>query len=87
MLTKKTWTEFRSTGLLVFLNTFLHIFGWAIVVEFDEDGNETVYPARTTFRGFSEETQTKAYKKISEYMNINSETLLNEIETDDEGVF
>ena len=53
MLTKKTWNEFRSTGLLVFVNTFLHIFGWAIVVELGDDGKETVYPYRTRFRGFS----------------------------------
>ena len=34
-VTKKTWTEFREIGLLWFINTILHMFGWAIVVEVD----------------------------------------------------
>lgn len=34
--------EFRESGLLLFVNTFLHIFGWVIVIEMDDDGNECV---------------------------------------------
>jgi hypothetical protein len=32
-MTKKEWSEFRSTGLLLFINQILHVFGWAIVFE------------------------------------------------------
>ena len=54
MIDKKTWDEFRSTGLLLFVNTMLHIFGWAIVVKYDDDDSITAYPARVKFRGFDE---------------------------------
>jgi hypothetical protein len=79
-LTEKTWTEFRNTGLLTLANTFLHIFSWAIVVEQDDEGNERVYPARTIFRGFSEESQMNAYKKVSKYMVDTAPELLKETE-------
>ena len=29
MVVKKSWSQFRETGLVVFINSFLHIFGWA----------------------------------------------------------
>ena len=89
MIFEKNWEEFRATGLLLFVNMFLQIFGWTIVVSYDKD-KETgelkdyrVYPARTKFRGFSNESQEKAYIKLSEWMNANSETLLKEAK--DEG--
>lgn len=75
---KKTWKEFKDTGLLLFVNHFLHIFGWCIVIEANNDEIVNVYPARTKFRGFSETSTTKAYVALSEFMNNNSETLLNE---------
>ena len=76
---KKTWYEFRKTGLLAFVNTFLHIFGWAIVVVADAgDQVISIYPARTRFRGFSGESMGKAYVKLSEYMHKNHKKLLDE---------
>jgi hypothetical protein len=33
MVTKKEWSEFRSTGLVLIVNQILHIFGWALVFE------------------------------------------------------
>jgi hypothetical protein len=75
---KKSWEEFRATGLFLFINNFLHIFGWCIVIELDNNKLVNVYPARTSLRGFSAESTTKAYIAISEYMNKTSETLLNE---------
>ncbi|WP_244241905.1 hypothetical protein [Leptospira kanakyensis] len=79
----KTWDEFIDTGLFLFLNSFLHIFGWAIVVEY-EGGvkNRSVrnaYPARTKYRGFSENKVEEAYKRTAEYLNQNSSKLLDEI--------
>ena len=40
MVKKKTWQEFRKTGLLWFMNTILHAFGWAIVVEVERSYTE-----------------------------------------------
>lgn len=69
MIARKTWSDFRNTGLLLLVNQFLHIFGWAIVFVFDEEANiKEVYPARVKFRGFSQESTQEAYKKISLYL-------------------
>ena len=78
MVAEKSWEEFRETGLFVFLNTFLHIFGWAIVMEIDNGKILRVYPARVKFRGFDEKSTEKAYLRITEYMNNNSSVLLDE---------
>lgn len=74
----KTWYEFRGTGLLLFVNMFLHMFGWAIVVEVDDDLVQAVYPARTKYRGFSEDSIAKAYKKLSAYVAKVGATLKKE---------
>jgi cephalosporin-C deacetylase-like acetyl esterase len=88
MLEKKTWAEFQNTGLLLIVNQFLHIFGWAITVVcevggVDGDGNVTevieVYPARTDFRGFAPGDVTKAYQKITQYMKDNVDQLEKEV--------
>ena len=79
MITKKDWNEFRETGLLLLTNQFLHIFGWSIVVDFNENGQiESVLPARVKFRGFDNKNTEKAYIKISKYMKENSDELLCE---------
>lgn len=83
-VTQKSWSEFRQTGLLTLLNTFLHIFGWAIVIQTNDDGTEIVYPARTVFRGFSEQSQSVAYNRISKYMKDNADALVEESKLDDE---
>lgn len=82
MVNKKSWEEFLETGLLLIINQTLHIFGWAIVIEKDSETKEiiNVYPARVKFRGFSNESVEKSYKKISKYMVENSEELLKEAE-------
>ena len=78
MLEKKTWEEFRSTGLLLFINSFLHIFGWAICMEF-EDGHITdVYPSRCKYRGFDNEAVSSSYIKLSEWMKDNADVLYRE---------
>ena len=80
---KSTWFEFQNYGLLLFVNLFLHIFGWAIVIAKDDSGNVvSVYPARTKFRGFPEESMTKAYIKLSEYISKNHKKLLAEAKDD-----
>lgn len=79
MVEQKTWEEFRESGLLWWINTILHTFGWAIVFNITEEGEITgVYPARVKFRGFDEKSSTEGYIKVSKYMHDNSEELLKE---------
>ncbi len=85
MITEKSWKEFREAGLLWWVNTILHTFGWAIVFEFKTYDKETdtgeierVYPARVKFRGFDDKSVTQGYIAISEYMKNNVDELLKE---------
>ena len=79
MTTRKTWKEFRENGLLFVTNQFLHIFGYALVVELEDNGEIVeCYPARVKFRGFGDKQIEEGYKNISKYMNKNSEELLKE---------
>lgn len=78
MVTKKTWAEFRATGLLLFINQILHVFGWAICFEIENDQVKNVYPARVKFRGFNNKDVGESYIKISEYMKDNVDELLKE---------
>lgn len=78
MINKKTWKEFKESGLLWFINTILHTFGWAIVFEMENDEVTNVYPARIKFRGFDENTIEKGYQNISKYMKENAENLYKE---------
>ena len=80
MVTKKTWKEFRESGFLWWINMILHTFGWAIVVEIDDGKVISAYPARVTFRGFSEESTTNGYQKVSKWMAENAAELLDEAE-------
>lgn len=77
-VTKKSWKQFKNSGLLWFINTILHVFGWAIVLEVENNDIINAYPARVTFRGFSEESNIDGYIKLSQYMKENSDTLLEE---------
>ena len=80
MIERKGCKEFQETGLLLFVNQFLHVFGWAIVICTDECSGITImYPARVKFRGFDDKSVTEAYIKLSEHMKQNSEKLLEEI--------
>jgi len=78
MVTKKDWNEFRNTGLVLFINQILHVFGWAIVFEVENDEVKSVYPARVKYRGFNENSVSKSYQKISEYMKNNASDLYEE---------
>jgi uncharacterized protein YfbU (UPF0304 family) len=79
MVNKKSWKEFRETGLLWFINTILHMFGWAIVVNIN-DKNEIIetYPARVKFRGFDENSNTEGYIKVTKFLNENIKEILEE---------
>ena len=83
MIRRVTLEEFRSNGFLWSVNSFLHIFGFAIVCKYDGDKIVDVYPARVNFRGFSEESNTRGYISISKYMVNNADDLLKEANEDD----
>ena len=79
MVDKRDWKEFRDSGLLWWINTMLHTFGWAIVFEFDDNKNITnVYPARVKFRGFGDKQVEEGYQKVSKYMIDNADELYKE---------
>jgi hypothetical protein len=81
MVDRKTWKEFRESGLLWFINTILHMFGWAIVVDVDmEDNNiKECYTAKVKFRGFKEEHNTEGYIKVTEHLKENIDKLIEDI--------
>jgi hypothetical protein len=80
MVTRKSWEEFRDSGLLWFINTILHVFGWAIVVDVDIETQEVkkAYPARVKFRGFAEKDNTEGYMKVTKYLKETVEQLEKE---------
>lgn len=79
MIEKKSWEEFRDNGLLFVVNQFLHVFGYALVCELDDNKKiKEVYPARVNFRGFGQEQIIKGYKQISKYIKDNAKELEKE---------
>ena len=83
MLEKKTWKDFRESGLLWWTNRILHTFGWAITVEVDETGKIiNCYPARCKFRGFSEESETRGFKRITEHLKESIDDLVTDTQED-----
>ena len=83
MINKKTWSEFKETGLLWFINGILHLFGWAIVIESENKEITDVYPARVKFRGFSVECSDRGYYNVSKYLQDNIGELIKECEEPD----
>jgi len=78
MVNEKSWKEFRESGLFWWINMFLHTFGWALVMEIENDEIKRVYPARVKYRGFDEVSNTEGYIKVSEYMKENVDQLVKE---------
>ena len=77
----KSWKEFRDNGFLWWINSLLHVFGWAIVYVYDSEDKELivdVYPARVSFRGFEEKINSDGYIKLSKYMAVEADELLRE---------
>lgn len=65
---RKTWDEFRASGLLWFINRLLHVWGWAIVVTTDEQDRVTeAYPAMVDYRGFDEATNEAGYIALTNH--------------------
>ena len=80
MIEKRTWEELQDIGLLWWINRALHLFGWSIVMSFDDKGKLVeVYPAKVKFRGFDEKTEENGYIRLTNYLNKNSGRLAKEI--------
>jgi hypothetical protein len=78
MINRRTWQEFRDSGLLWWINMILHTFGWALILDMDDNQIKAVYPARVKFRGFNEAHNTEGYVKVSAYMAENASELEKE---------
>lgn len=79
MIERKSWKEFRESGLLWFVNRTLHLFGWSIVVCVNDDEEiEEVYPAKVVFRGFSEQDEEKGFRALSEHMKENIDDIVKD---------
>lgn len=80
MLTESTWNEFRDAGLLWWINRTLHLFGWALVIEQDEETKEInrVYPARCNFRGFCEDVEANGFRNLTNHLRDEMPKLLRD---------
>ena len=76
---RMTAKEFRETGCLLIINQILHVFGLAIVCDIE---NNSLYPARTKYRGFDEKSVTEGYKKVTNYLCENIIDLVEEVDDD-----
>lgn len=81
LVEEKEIQEFMNIGLLWFVNSIIHVFGWAIVVECDDSTKLPIrmFPARVKFRGFDEKNNTDGYIRVSKYMKENASALLSEV--------
>jgi len=82
MVEKRSWEEFRANGMLWWVNRILHLFGWAIAFEMDDDNNiKEVYPVRCKFRGFGSESETRGFKKLTNYLVTNIQELVKDLDS------
>ena len=70
MVEEQSWETFRAAGLVWWCNRILHLFGWALVVEMNDDGENIrrVYPARCKFRGFTEAVETEGFENLTKHI-------------------
>jgi hypothetical protein len=69
MIERKDWKEFQDSKLLWWINRILHTFGWAIVLETLPNGQILdAYPARVSFRGFSEQDEEDGFNGLADWM-------------------
>lgn len=75
----KSWDEFRESGLAWFINSTLHLFGWALVFNVEDGKVKDCYPARCNFRGFDEASNDEGYQKVTKFLKDNIEDLEKEV--------
>ena len=63
------------------MNQILHLFGRAIVFQYDITGSiEEVYFAKCKFRGFAEPVTSEGYKNLTAYLQKNIETISEDLD-------
>ena len=56
-----------------------YTFGYVIVVDKNDEGEIiNAYPAKTKFRGFDEESNTRGYRNIARYIKDNAERIFKD---------
>jgi hypothetical protein len=67
---KRSWDEFRNTGLLWWINRTLQLFGWSIAVMVDDESGKIIdaFPIRNRYRGFTQDSEEEGFKKVSSYI-------------------
>lgn len=80
MLNKQSWEEFRNSGMLFVTNTILQFFGWSIVIEYQNKKLVKAYPARTKYRGFSEDCIEEGHKRVADYLVENAKELRKDLD-------
>ena len=79
-----SWEEFRTSGMLWWINRILHTFGWAILLELDsEEKCVRCYPARVRYRGFSSGNEDIGFNRVTEYLRANINTLMEDTKLED----
>lgn len=70
---------FQAFELIHDKNRILHLFGWAICVEYNDRKEITdCYPARCKFRGFSKNCEEKGFQDLTKYMLENAQEIYDE---------
>lgn len=60
------WQTFRDAGLLWWINRQLHLFGWDITVDVEQDGSIVdIYPVRYWYRGFKRADEIEGFRKLT----------------------
>ena len=76
--------EFRDSGMLWWVNQQLHLFGAAIAMDIDDNGNATNFrPVRCKFRGFPNEVADRGYANLTHYLDENSFKLMEDCKDTD----
>ena len=79
-LEELTWEEFKSSGLLWFVNSTLHLFGRAIVFKYTKTNKiKRVFFARCRFRGFSDKSISKQFANLTNFLSENIKELKKDI--------
>lgn len=87
---KRTWEEFAGSGVLWFVNRLLHVFGWSIVLVYDENDHcVEAYPARTRVIGFPLEQDLECRKAFLQQLDpgfFAPKTVLEDLPAQDQAV-
>jgi len=79
------WKAFQKSGLLQFVNSILHVFGYAITIFKNADNKILgVLPRRCSYRGFSDKDTTQMYFRLHKYTQENAPSIMNDAFTTEE---